>query len=93
MNRDRLLVGLGGALVVAFLATSYVYRQLQRVQTAGVGKESKQIQVIVAAVPLKTGQLLTADDLAVLDWPEGKQPEGALLRKEDAVGRASPYRW
>jgi len=88
MNRDRLLVGLGGALVVAFLATSYVYRQIQRVQTAGAAKESKQIQVIVAAVPLKMGQLLTADDLAVLDWPEGKQPEGALLRKEDAVGRA-----
>jgi len=88
MNRDRLLIGLGGALVVAFLATSYVYRELQRVQTAGAAKASKQIQVMVAAVPLKMGQLLTADDLVELDWPEGKQPQGALLRKEDGMGRA-----
>jgi pilus assembly protein CpaB len=88
MNRDRLLLGLGAALVVAFLATSYVYKTLQRAQTASAGKASNQIQVIVAAGPLKMGQLLTVDDLALLDWPEGKQPEGSLLHKEDAVGRA-----
>lgn len=88
MNRDRLLIGLGGALVIAFLATSYVYRELQRAQTAGAAKASKQIQVIATAVPLKLGQVLSSDDLTMLDWPEGKQPEGALLRKEDAVGRA-----
>jgi len=87
MNRDRLLLGLGVALVVAFLASSYVYRELQRVQS-GSGKPTRQIQVIVAAGPLKMGQLLTADDLAVLDWPEGKQPQGSLTRKEDGVGRA-----
>ena len=32
MNRDRMLLGFGVALVVAFLASTYVYRQLQRVQ-------------------------------------------------------------
>jgi pilus assembly protein CpaB len=88
MNRDRLLLGLGVALVIALLASYYVYRQLQRVQTAGAGTVSKQIQVMVAAGPLKMGQVLAADDLAVLDWPEGKQPQGALLRKEECVGRA-----
>ena len=30
MNRDRMLLGLGAALVVAILASTYVYRQLQR---------------------------------------------------------------
>ncbi|MGD1103265.1 MAG: Flp pilus assembly protein CpaB [Terriglobia bacterium] len=88
MNRGRMLLGLGVALVVAFLASSYVYRQLKRVQSGGAGKVGKQVQVVVAAGPLKLGQRLTANDLALLDWPEGKQPQGSLSRPEDCVGRA-----
>ena len=87
MNRDRMLLGLGAALVVAFLASIYVYRQLQRVQSA-VAKVVKQVQVVVAAGPLKLGQRLTATDLTLLDWPEGKQPKGSFSRTEDCVGRA-----
>jgi pilus assembly protein CpaB len=37
---------------------------------------------------LKLGQRLGADDLKLVDWPEGKQPKGAFSRKEDCVGRA-----
>ncbi len=87
MNRNRMLLGLGGALVVAFLASNYVYRQLQRVQQ-GAGAAAKQVQVVVAAGPLKLGQRLTSADLALLGWPEGKQPQGSLSRIEDCVGRA-----
>jgi pilus assembly protein CpaB len=76
------------ALVVAILASSYVYRQLKRVQPGSAGAVAKQVQVVVAAGPLKVGQRLTADDLALLDWPEGKQPQGSLSRVEDCAGRA-----
>jgi len=89
MNRNRILLGLVAALLVAFLASFYVYRQLQRVQPAGAGNLAKQVQVVVAAGPVKVGQRLTASDLTLLDWPEGKQPQGSLLRMEDCVGRAS----
>ena len=51
MNRNRMLLGLGAALVVALLASTYVYRQLQRVQS-GSRKVAKQVQVVVAAGPL-----------------------------------------
>jgi pilus assembly protein CpaB len=87
MNRDRMLLGLGGALVVAFLASSYVYRQLQRVQPGP--KSSKQVELVVAAVPIQVGQQLGATDLAVIEWPEGLQPPGAFLHKEDVIGRAA----
>ncbi len=40
MNRNRMLLGLAGALVVALLASAYVYRQLQRVQTGASGGEA-----------------------------------------------------
>jgi len=88
MNRDRILLGLGLALVVAFLASRYVYVQLRLAQTAATaGKPMKLTQVVVAAGPLKMGQRLGAADLRLVDWPEGKQPKGTFGRKEDCVGR------
>jgi len=87
MNRNRMLVGVGVALLVAILASGYVYRQLQLAKAGGAAVV-KQVPVVVAAGPLKVGQRLTANDLALLDWPEGKQPQGSLSRKEDCVGRA-----
>ena len=86
MNRNRMLLGLAGALVVALLASSYVYRQLKRVQTSATVE--KQVRVVVAATALKLGQPLTAQDLALQNWPEGKQPQGSFSRPEDCVGRA-----
>jgi pilus assembly protein CpaB len=81
-----MLLGLGGALIVAFLASSYVYRQLQRAQTKV--KPTNHVQLVVAATNLQLGQLLTATDLALMDWPEGIQPQGAFTSKDDCVGRA-----
>ena len=89
MNRNRMLVGFGGALVVTLLATMYVYRQLQRAQQSSTAKPEKQTQLVVAAGPVNVGQRLAATDLALMDWPEGKQPQGSLPKVDDAVGRAA----
>jgi pilus assembly protein CpaB len=88
MNRGRILLGLGLALVVAFLASRYVYVQLRQAQTAAAGKPMKLAKVVVAAGPLKMGQRLGADDLKLVEWPADKQPKGTFSRKEDCVGRA-----
>jgi len=85
MNRDRMLLGMGLALVVAVLASSYVYRQLKQNQP---GKTPRQVPVVVATGPLALGQQLTASDIAVLNWPEGMRPAGSLSRPEDCIGRA-----
>jgi pilus assembly protein CpaB len=87
MNRDRMLLGLGGALLVAFLASMYVYHLLQRAQTNV--KPTGHIQVVVAAAPLQVGQMLAPTDLALLDWPEALQPQGSFQHKEDCIGRAA----
>ena len=88
MNRDRMLVGLGGALIVALLASGYVYRQLKTIQQTAPGRALRVGPMVVAAGPLKLGQRLAATDLALLDWPEGKRPTGALSSIDAAVGRA-----
>ena len=84
MNRNRMLLWLGVALIVALAASTYVYRQFQQAQA---NKVVKQVHVVVTAVPLKVGQPLTATDLALLDWPEGREPIGSFSRTEDCVGR------
>jgi pilus assembly protein CpaB len=86
MNRNRMLLGLGGALVVAFLASSYVYRQLKRAESNV--KPVGHVQLVVAATPLQVGQLLAATDLTLVDWPESMQPQGSFQHKEDCVNRA-----
>ncbi len=65
MNRDRMLLGLGAALIVAFIASSYVYRQIQRAQTGGAGKTAKQAQVVVAAGPAEFGPAVDRRRLGV----------------------------
>src|SRR5579862_7408276 len=88
MNRNRMLLGLGGALIVAFLASTYVYRELQRAQPGNALVGMKQSQVVVAAGPLKVGHPLLAGDVALMDWPDGKQPPGTYSRAADCLGRS-----
>ena len=71
MNRDRMLLGLGGALLVAFLASTYVYRQLQRAQPNAT--DSRKVQIVVAAGPLNAGQRLADTDANGLRRLEAKR--------------------
>lgn len=88
MNRDRMLIGLGLALVVAFLASRYVYVQLRQARTGVRENAVTTTQVVVAAGPLKLGQSLVPDDLRLVGWPSDQVPKGSFSRKEDCVGRA-----
>ena len=87
MNRDRLLMGLAVALVVAFAASWYVYRQIRQAQS--VARATVKVSpVVLAAAPLKLGQRLEDKDLKLVDWPADQKPVGSFSRKEDCVGRA-----
>ena len=43
--------------------------------------------VVVAAADLALGTELKADDLTVVNFPQGQAPEGAFQRAADVVGR------
>ena len=49
MNTNRLLIGLVVAIVVAFLLSSFVYKQFQK---ASIIKPSDTQPLVVASVPL-----------------------------------------
>jgi pilus assembly protein CpaB len=85
MNTNRLLIGLVIALVIAFLLSSFVYKQFQK---ASIVKPSTSQPIVVAAVPLQLGTRLDASNVRVIQWPAGQQMAGMFSRVEDVANRA-----
>ena len=75
-------------LIFAFVVSAGASLLLYRLIASRVTANAKQptAQVIVAARTLGLGTLLRDSDLKMGDW-SGPLPQGALLRKEDVVGR------
>jgi len=70
MNTNRLLIGLVIALVVAFLLSSFVYKQFQK---ASIVKPTSSQSLVVAAVPLPLGTRLDASNTRLIQWPANQQ--------------------
>ena len=87
MNRRRLLIGLVAAVVLAVLASWFVYRQIRQVPVV----QQQQVpatQIVVAAMPLALGTRLDPHDLRLVPWPGNEPVPGMFTRMQDAVGRA-----
>jgi pilus assembly protein CpaB len=80
--------GVFSVLIFAFVVSAGASLLLYRLIASRVTANAKQptAQVIVAARTLALGTLLRDSDLKMGDW-SGPLPQGALLRKEDVVGR------
>jgi pilus assembly protein CpaB len=85
MNTNRLLIGLVIALVVAFLLSSFVYKQFQK---ASIIKPTSTQPLVVAAVPLPLGTRLDSSNVRVIQWPANQSVAGMFTRVEDVANRA-----
>ena len=85
MNRNRLIVGVLVAAVVAFLASTFVYRQFQQVATA---RPASTQQIVVASEALPVGTRLTTANVKLIGWPSSAPMAGQLTNVADAVDRA-----
>ena len=85
MNTNRLLIGLVVAIVVAFLLSSFVYKQFQK---ASIVRPSATQPLVVASVPLPLGARLDATNLKVIQWPTNQPVAGMFTRIEDCSNRA-----
>jgi pilus assembly protein CpaB len=83
MNRTRLL--LIGALAVAlgFVASVYVYKNLQSRNGAGT---DPGVDVIVAANDLQVGAKVEEHDIKIIKVPAADLPPGAPRRRSEVVG-------
>jgi pilus assembly protein CpaB len=79
------LIALLVAVVVAVIASRYVYRQIQH---ASAVKPIPVGHIVVAARPLALGTPLTAQDLRLITWPADTVLNGSFTRIQDCVGRS-----
>jgi pilus assembly protein CpaB len=86
MNRNRMLIGVVIALIIALVASRYVYRQIQNARVTV--KPMATSAVVVAAAPLQIGTPLQSKNLRVVDWPAGTQPQGTFSNVNQCLGRA-----
>lgn len=84
MNRNRLIMGIAGALVIAVLASAFVYRQY-KLQTP---KATATQYIVVAYEPLQVGERVDAANLKLIAWPADKPVSGMFTKIEDCAGRA-----
>jgi pilus assembly protein CpaB len=86
MNRNRLLVGLAFAMVLAFLLSAFVYRQFKLVASRQPVVQMQHI--VVAAGPLPLGTRLDGSKLRTIPWPGGAPVSGMFTRVQDVANRA-----
>jgi pilus assembly protein CpaB len=86
MNRNRLIIGLLIAVVIAFVLSTFVYRVFK--QASIVHPTAATQHIVVAAVPLQLGTRLDANNTKLVDWPSNLGVAGMLTRIEDVNNRA-----
>jgi pilus assembly protein CpaB len=86
MNRDRLIMGLLLAVVLASGLSAFVYRQFKQASAGPPAVQMKQI--VVAAEPLRLGTRLDPSKLRLIPWPAAEPVTGMFTRIEDCTNRA-----
>src|ERR1017187_6932663 len=87
MNRNRLVIGLAFALILAFLLSAFVYRQFKRVSSQSVAVVATR-HIVVAAEPLELGTLLDPSKLRTIPWPANDPISGACTEIQECTNRA-----
>jgi pilus assembly protein CpaB len=85
MNRNRMLIGLGIAIVVGLFLSTFVYRAFE---SASAIKPITTEHIVVAAQPLQVGTRVDASNLRLIPWPSGEPVAGMFTRIADCANRA-----
>jgi pilus assembly protein CpaB len=86
MNRNRLLIGVFIAVLLAFLTSTFVYKKFQ--QASFVKPAAVTQTIVVAAEPMPLGTRLDASKLRQIPWPAGEPVQGMFTKVDECVNRA-----
>src|SRR5262245_14808236 len=86
MNRQaRTLIVLGVALVAAFVAAYGVYIAISRIPVREIEVATRH--AVVASRDLKMGEMLTKDNVKLVDWPAATPLTGSFETVDAVVDR------
>jgi len=71
------------ALVISVIVSYALYNRIKRQYASSV----QPMKIVAATKPLDPGTTITADAVAIVDWPVNFPLEGAMTKVQDAVGR------
>jgi pilus assembly protein CpaB len=85
MNQNRMLLGLGLAVILALFLSTYVYRQFKQATNT---KPAVTQHIVVAATAMQLGTRVDAHNLRLISWPSDEPVAGMFTRIEDCANRA-----
>jgi len=83
----RLITGLFVALLVSCVFTFWLSKKFAKPVAAAPVK----VQYVAAAKSLDAGEVLSTDDLKMVDWPNNQPLDGAFNKADGLVGRVLLY--
>jgi len=89
MNRTRILVVAGIALLLALLASVGTYRFLSGSSRVADLARLQTVGIVVAQVDIPLGSTINPNQVAVSAWPKDNYPKEALADPKIAVGRVA----
>jgi pilus assembly protein CpaB len=88
MNRNRLMVGLAVAVVLAFVLSAYVFHAIKAAQVNASAPTLRMTNIVVAAEPLKIGTRIDGSKVKTIQWPSSSKPEGMFSDVTEVANRA-----
>jgi pilus assembly protein CpaB len=88
MNRNRLIIGLLIAILVAGLLSGFVYREFQKVSAAVAASPMVTTKIVVATKALPLGTRLDPSMLRTISWPASEPMVGVCKYVADCTNRA-----
>ncbi len=87
MNPKRIVLAVVLAMAIAGVVTYAFYARV-RMQRSD---DLKVVKLVAATKPLTAGSPITADSVALVDWPANMPVSGSFTKLEDVIGRSVIY--
>lgn len=87
MNRMRMGLVAGAAVILALIASIGTYRFLSEKRRVAEEARLQTVGVVVATADIPFGSAIRQDQVSISPWPKDRYPEGVLSDVNAAVGR------
>ena len=89
MNRTRIVMVFGVAVLLGLIASLGVYRFLREKGRMAEQARLETVGIVVAIGDISLGSTITADQVAIAAWPKDRYPKDALSDVKSVAGRVA----